>query len=292
MTGETPRGLRSLRPVTDRPDPARPQSASQSEAPEMPRLGRLEVRLACDPSEVAASQALRYRIFYDEMHARPSPEMAAAQRDFDVYDGVCDHLLVIDHSAPRDQQVVGTYRLLRQEVAAANGGFYTQAEFDMAPLLKRAGDAARFLELGRSCVHPDYRNRPTLELLWVGIMSYVSHYKLDVMIGCASLPGTDPSALTLPLAFLHHYCLAPEPWRVRAQADRYVAMDQMRKEDIDVREALRALPPLVKGYVRAGSFIGDGAVVDEQFNTVDVMIIFPVAEINDRYYTRFSRTKR
>ena len=218
--------------------------------------------------------------------------MAAAKRDFDGFDKVCDHLLVVDHSAPPGRKVVGTYRLLRQEVAAAHGGFYTQGEYDVAPLLTRAGDGTRFLELGRSCVNSDYRNKPTLELLWVGIMSYVSHYKIDAMIGCASLPGTDPSALTLPLAFLHHYCLAPEPWRVRAQPHRYVSMDQMRKEDIDVRDALRALPPLLKGYVRAGTFVGDGAVVDEQFNTTDVMIIFPVAEINERYYTRFSRGKK
>ncbi len=281
MTIEAPKGKGELR-----------SPSLNATGPEMPSLGRLEVRLARTREDIAASQALRYRIFYDEMGAKPTPEMAAARRDFDRYDDVCDHMLVIDHTAPKGDEVIGTYRLLRQEVAQANGGFYSQGEFDLSPLISRAGDKVRFLELGRSCVHVGYRNKPTLELLWVGIMSYVHYYGLDVMIGCASLPGTDPKALTLPLSFLHHYCLAPQPWRVRAQADQFVAMDRMAKEAVDVREALRALPPLVKGYVRAGAFIGEGAVVDEQFNTTDVLVIFPVAEINERYYTRFARGQR
>ena len=281
MTIEAPKGKGEVRSLS-----------SNAHGPEMPSLGRLEVRLARGPEDIAASQALRYRVFYDEMGAKPTAEMAAVRRDFDRYDDVCDHMLVVDHTRAAGDQVIGTYRLLRQEVAETHGGFYSQGEFDLSPLLTRSLGKARFLELGRSCVHLDYRNKPTLELLWVGIMSYVHHYGINVMIGCASLPGTDPKALTAPLAFLHHYCLAPEPWRVRAQPDRYVEMNRMAKEDVDVRDALRALPPLVKGYVRAGAFIGEGAVVDEQFNTTDVLIIFPVAEINDRYYTRFAKASR
>lgn len=281
MTIEAPKGTAQVRPLH-----------ANATGPEMPSLGRLEVRLARDAADIAASQALRYKIFYEEMGARPTGEMAAVKRDFDRYDQVCDHMLVVDHTRPPNDQVIGTYRLLRQEVAEANGGFYSQGEFDLSPLISRAGDSVKFVELGRSCVHIDYRNKPTLELLWVGIMSYVHHYRLNVMIGCASLPGTDPQALSLPLAFLHHYCVAPQPWRARAQSDRYVEMNRLEKEQVDVRDALRALPPLLKGYVRAGAFIGEGAVVDEQFNTTDVLIIFPVAEINDRYYTRFAKQSR
>jgi putative hemolysin len=112
------------------------------------------------------------------------------------------------------------------------------------------------------------------------------------MIGCASLHGTDPRALALPLAFLHHNYLAPERWRARAHADRYVPMNVMAKEDIDVREAVRMLPTLIRGYVHAGGYVGDGAVVDEQFNTTDVMIIFPVSEMNDRFLSRFARVAK
>ena len=255
----------------------------------MPRLGRLEVRLSETPAETLAAQKLRYKVFYEEMQARPSAQMKAEGRDFDRFDEFCDHMLVIDHEAPKGEEVVGTYRCLRQDIAEAHGGFYTQDEYDLQALIDRLAPEIRFLELGRSCVDIEYRTKPMIELLWLGIMSYVNFYQLDVMVGCASLHGTDPDALTLPLSYLHHNFLAPEPWRARANAHRYVAMDRMPKDKIDGREAFRLLPPLIKGYLRAGCYIGDGAVVDEQFNTTDVMIILPVNVISDRYYARFAR---
>lgn len=255
----------------------------------MPRLGRLEVRLADTPEAVRAAQRLRYKVFYDEMQARPTPQMKADQRDFDRFDEFCDHMLVIDHEARPGEGVVGTYRCLRQEIAEANGGFYTQDEYDLQELIDRLGPDMQFLELGRSCVHADYRTKPMIELLWLGIMSYVNFYGLDVMVGCASLHGTDPDALSLPLSYLHHNFLAPEAWRAKARANRYVPMDRLPKDKIDAREAFRMLPPLIKGYLRAGCYIGDGAVVDEQFNTTDVMIVLPVSVISDRYYARFAR---
>jgi len=256
--------------------------------PAMPRLGELEVRLAETEGEMAESQALRYRVFYEEMNAKATPEMAALGRDFDRFDAFCDHLIVIDHRR-KSERVVGTYRLLRHEAAMAHGGFYTQGEFDVAELMSRVPQGTRFLELGRTCVRAGYRNKPTIELLWLGILSYLSFYEFDVMIGCASLHGTNPKSLALPLAFLYHNYLAPPQWRAHAHADRYVPMNVMAKDDIDVREAVRLLPTLIRGYVRAGGFVGDGAVVDEQFNTTDVMIIFPVSEMNDRFLSRFSR---
>lgn len=255
----------------------------------MPKLGRLEVRLAETPAEIEAAQRLRYKVFYEEMRARATVDMREAGRDFDRFDAVCDHMIVIDHEAPPGEAVVGTYRCLRQDVAEANGGFYTQDEYDLQELIDRLGPEIRFLELGRSCVHADYRTKPMIELLWLGIMSYVNFYGLDVMVGCASLHGTDPEALTLPLSYLHHNFLAPDAWRARAKWERYVSMDRIPKDKIDPREAFRLLPPLIKGYLRAGCYIGDGAVVDEQFNTTDVLITLPVSVISDRYYARFTR---
>ena len=134
---------------------------------------------------------------------------------------------------------------------------------------------------------PPYRNKRTVELLWRGIWTYVRRHKLDVMIGCASLKGTDPDELALPLSFLHHYAGAPEPWSARALPERYVDMNRMSKDAIDTRQALRALPPLVRGYLRLGAVIGNGAVVDHQFGTTDVLIILPVSGITNRYSTHF-----
>ncbi|ABS65195.1 conserved hypothetical protein [Parvibaculum lavamentivorans DS-1] len=261
------------------------------------RKGALEVRLARSAPEIDAAQSVRYRVFYEEMSAKPDAETRARKRDFDRFDDICDHLLVVDHSlAPAGEgaggdlppeAVVGCYRLLRQEVAEREGGFYTASEFDIAPLLARHS-GLNFLELGRSCVLKPYRNKPTVELLWHGIMHYVTEHKLDVMFGCASFEGTNPDALAAPLSYLAHNHAAPDDWKVRALPERYVEMNRMAKEDIDPREALRALPPMIKGYLRAGCYIGEGAVIDHQFGTTDVLILFPVAQISDRYLSKFS----
>jgi putative hemolysin len=263
--------------------------------PLLGRLGSLEVRLATSAREIRQAQRLRFRVFYNEMSAAPNPASLLSRRDFDEYDAICDHLLVIDHDVePRrfrkaKPRVVGTYRLLRHEVAERHFGFYTAAEYDIDPLIE-ANPSLRFLELGRSCVLKPYRNRRTVELLWHGIWAYVLHHRIDVMIGCASLEGTDPDRLALPLSFLHHHARAPEAWRVRAARERYVPMDRLAKEAVDPKAALHALPPLIKGYLRLGATFGDGAVIDRQFGTTDVLVILPVAAINRRYIDHFGPT--
>ena len=213
----------------------------------------------------------------------------ASRRDCDPYDAYCDHMLVVDHSSLKRNklgqlkpEIVGTYRLLRQEVADRHDGFYTAGEFDIQPLID-ANPGKRFLELGRSCVLKPYRNKKTVELLWHGIWSYVLMHKIDVMVGCASLAGTDPRQLATQLSFLHHTASAPQEWSLSALPEQYVDMNILPSEDLNPKEALRALPPLVKGYLRLGAFIGDGAVVDHQFGTTDVLIILPVSELNSRY---------
>jgi putative hemolysin len=248
------------------------------------RLGSLEVRLARKRSEIRHAQRLRYKVFYEEMSAVPSALAMLSRRDEDAYDAVFDHLLVIDRGDPGDgrrwrrSKVVGTYRMMRQEVADLNDGFYTQGEYDIAPLLAAKPDYS-FMELGRSCVLKPYRNKRTLELLWQGVWSYVREHGADVMIGCASFEGTDPSAHAEALSFLHHTALAPEDWRVRAHQHLRVDMNMMPREAVNVRAAMKALPPLIKGYLRVGAYVGDGAVIDHQFGTTDVFVIMPVEAI-------------
>lgn len=257
--------------------------------------GLLEVRIAETESEVEAAQRLRYRVFYEEMSAIPTPEMRAQRRDFDKYDAFCNHLLVVDHGV-RDENseaaVVATYRLLRGEVAARHGGFYSASEYDIAPVLKAQPAGTKLLELGRSCVLQSYRSRSiTMQLLWRGLIVYFDRYRTDVMFGCGSLPGTDVDALALPLSYLHHFHRTPETMRVRAWPKLYVEMNRMPKAAIDEKEGLRSLPPLIKGYVRAGAYIGDGAVIDKQFGTTDVLIYFPVSHIDARWREHFARRR-
>lgn len=249
------------------------------------RAGNLEVRLAISAEEIDAAQALRYRIFYQEMAAHPSPETARTHRDADRFDSHCDHLLVIDHSktTPADY-VIGTYRLLRRAAAADAGGFYSASEYDISKLTALPGE---ILELGRSCVDIRYRNRPTMQLMWRGISAYVFHYQVQVMFGCASLPGTDARAHAETLSYLYHYHLAPPALRPRAIDQRYVDMKLKPQSEIDARASLAALPPLVKGYLRLGGFIGDGAVIDDQFNTVDVCVVVKTDLVTEKYLRHY-----
>lgn len=261
------------------------------------RIGDLEVRLAHSRRDIKRAQRLRYQVFYEEMSAKPSLAAQMRRRDEDPYDAICDHLLVVDTSAravhsqswtyrPRPA-VVGTYRVLRQEVAQRRLGFYTQGEYDIAPLIAQKSPRYRFMELGRSCVLKPYRNKRSVELLWHGLWTYVREHKVDVMIGCASFEGTDPKAHAMALSFLHHNALAPPEWRCRAHDHLYVPMDLLPREKVDAKAALKTLPPLIKGYLRLGAFVGDGAVIDHQFGTTDVLIILPVEKIDPRYFDHF-----
>ncbi len=250
------------------------------------RAGDFELRLAETQDEIAAAQALRYRVFYEEMSATPTPAMAAARRDFDSFDPYCDHLLVIDRRRGAGASgVVGTYRLMRRAAAASHGRFYSVDEFDIAPLVAYPGE---ILELGRSCIGREHRTASAMQLLWRGIADYVRYYDVGVMFGCASFPGTDPKRWAMPLSYLYHHHLAPPELRPRALADRYVDMRLLPPESIDKRMALVALPPLIKGYLRVGGFIGDGAVVDKQFGTVDVCIVVVSERVTARYVRHYT----
>jgi L-ornithine Nalpha-acyltransferase len=260
-------------------------------------IGALEVRLARSHAEVRAAQKLRYRVFFEEMSATPSITAFVRRRDADLYDPVCEHLLVVDRApAARRQRlvwrrqagrpIVGTYRILRQDVAERHDGFYSQGEFDLAPLLAARRDL-KFMELGRSCVLRSHRTKRTVELLWHGLWSYIREHKIDVVIGCASFEGTDPDAHAMALTYLHQNAMAPAEWRVRAHENQRVAMDRMAGQMVDPKAALKAMPPLIKGYLRLGALVGDGAVIDHRFGTTDVLIILPVEQIDPRYFARF-----
>ncbi|GGE50094.1 hypothetical protein GCM10007276_28990 [Agaricicola taiwanensis] len=258
------------------------------------RIGNLELVLAANVAEVKQAQRLRYKVFYEEMSAVPGPASALVRRDMDEFDAICDHLLVLDHDVPAGAfkratpKVVGTYRLLRQDVAEVNWGFYSAAEYDVAGLIARKPDL-NFLELGRSCVLKPYRTKRIVELLWQGIWAYVRAHDIDAMIGCASLEGVDPERLALPLSYLAQAHGASEGWRTEALAQRRVEMNRLAPEAVDVKAALKQLPPLIKGYLRVGAMVGDGAVIDRQFGTTDVFIVMPVDAIGTRYIDYYQR---
>lgn len=248
---------------------------------------RLTVRLAADAADLLAVQRLRWRVFHEEFGATAALDLAASL-DTDVYDPLCDHLMVIDEVLDGMERVVGTYRLLRESVASRSFGFYSAGEYDLAPLLRDGRrPAGELLELGRSCVLPPYRTSATISLLWRGIADYIAQHGIGLMFGCASFHGTDPDAHGAALSWLHHNHLADAMQRPRVLAANGVTLERMAAGSYDARAALLSLPPLIKGYLRLGAKVGEGAFIDRAFNTVDVCIVMPVELISGRYAARF-----
>ncbi len=282
------------RPIESRPVEGRAAGAAAGDVMAADfgelRAGNLGVRIASSAEEIDAALALRYRIFYEEMGARPDAATALTRRDRDRFDAVADHLLVIDHAIGAGPEgVVGTYRLIRAPAAAKLGRFYSADEYDISPIQRFPGEA---MELGRSCVHPSYRGRMAMQLLWRGIAAYVAQHRIDLMFGCASLHGTDPDAVAMELTYLYCSHLAPPAIRPRALPSRYVEMRRIDPALVDSRRALTLLPPLIKGYLRLGGFVGDGAVVDLQFNTIDVAVVVKTDLVTAKYLRHYERSAR
>lgn len=260
-------------------------AATYAQSFEPLEAGNLLVRIAESAREIELAQRLRFRIFCGELGAKANAQVMAEKRDFDQFDDVCQHMLVLDRNKVGDDAIVGTYRLLTRTRMQPLGRFYSESEFDIAPLKACKGE---ILELGRSCVDMEYRSRAVMQLLWRGIGAYVNANNVELMFGCASLYGIDVPKHAESLAYLYHYHLAPDEYRVRALPEQYVEMNMLSKDAFDAKRVMAALPPLIKGYLRLGGFVGEGAVVDRDYNTTDVGIIVKTELIADRYADRYA----
>jgi putative hemolysin len=234
------------------------------------------LKLAETDDDLRAAQALRYEVFVEELGAAGPLVDHAARLERDEFDPFFDHLLLFDR---RRRGAVGVYRLLRDDQAERIGRFYSETEYDLAPL---RATGRRLLELGRSCVHADYRGGTAMYELWSGLARYVSDHDIEILFGVASFHGTDTAALAQPLSFLYHRHLAPPELRVRARAAHFQRMDLMPEDRIDRRAAMVATPALIKAYLRLGGFVGDGAWVDHGFNTTDVCLVMDTARMDAR----------
>jgi L-ornithine Nalpha-acyltransferase len=241
----------------------------------------LHLRLAASEADLLAAQRLRYRVFVEEMGG-DGPLVDHAHRfERDRFDACFDHLVLVDDR--RDtvgfDHVIGVYRVMRDDQARSGEGFYSASEYDLAQL-ERSG--RRLLELGRSCVHPDYRGGTAMLHLWTGLADYVRDHGIEVLFGVASFPGTDTVALAQPLSYLHHHHLAPPALRVTARGEGRAPMDLLPPDRIDRPLAMKATPALIKAYLRLGGFVGEGAWIDRAFRTTDVCLVMDTARMNDR----------
>jgi len=237
-----------------------------------------ELRLAETEADIMAGQHLRYAVFVEELGGDGAMVDHAARLERDGFDPYYDHLLLFDHAAA-GAPCVGVYRLMREEALGPSGRFYCEDEYDLS-VLRASG--RRLLELGRSCVHRDYRGGAALMKLWQGLLDYVERHGIEVMFGVASFHGTDVAPLAGPLSLLHHRHLAPPELRVRALGGHFQRMDLMEEAEIDRVAAMRAVPPLLKAYLRLGGFVGEGAFIDAPFNTTDVCVVVDIARVPDK----------
>ncbi len=253
------------------------------------RLGSLEVRLTRNNHEIRQAQHLRYQVFLEARGLAAQSQCMSDLLDQDHFDESCDHMIVVDHAA--GGRIIGTYRLLTQEKSIHTRGFYSAGYFETDQLVER-NRGKRFLELGRSCVLPEYRTKRTVELLWQGIWNYCQERRFDVLIGCASLSSPVPANHAAELSFLSHHCQASDNWSVSARSARFHTMRLMPEISIDARVAFSLLPPLLKGYLRVGAKVGDGCVIDPDLATTVVMIVLPLESVASRYAQHFGAESR
>lgn len=242
------------------------------------------VRLAETDADLRAAQRLRYDVFVEELGGNGPLVDHEARLERDRFDPYYDHLLLVDEA--RDGEIVGVYRLLRDDQAARAGQFYSENEYDLS-VLKRSG--RKCMELGRSCLARDYRGGAAMYHLWNGLARYVAEHEVEILFGVASFHGIDAQALAQPLSLLHHRHLAPESLRVRALETSYQSMNLLPETEIDRRAAMLEVPALIKAYLRLGGFVGEGAYVDYAFNTIDVCLVMDTARLSERQKNIYSR---
>lgn len=243
------------------------------------------VRLARDEADVQAAQRLRYEVFVEELGGDGPLVDHQARLEKDRFDPFYDHLIVSDDS--QSDKIVGVYRLLREDQAQKAGQFYSEDEYDLTAL-RTSG--RKLLELGRSCLHADYRGGAAMFHLWQGLADYVLRHDIEVLFGTASFHGTDVDALAPALSLLHHRHLSPPDLRVRARD--YQEMNLIAESDIDRRAAMLQVPALIKAYLRLGGCVGDGAYVDHAFNTTDVCLVMDTEKMTAKQRNLYTKDRR
>ncbi len=251
---------------------------------------KFELRRAVSDEDVVAAQRLRYRVFVNELGGDGSLVDHEAGLERDRYDPFFDHLVLFDHARRTEpiDRAVGVYRVMRSDQALACGGFYSEGEYDLSALKSTNRE---LLELGRSCVDPEYRGSAAMFHLWNGLAQYVADHGTEILFGVASFHGTDIEKLAEPLSYLHQYHLAPEPLRVRVRAEHFRSMDLIRAGELDRKSAMVAMPALIKAYLRFGGSVGEGAFVDRDFNTTDVCLVMDTTQMSEKHRSHYQKEK-
>lgn len=234
------------------------------------KAARLSVSVARTDLAIEEAQRLRYKVFAEELGANVGTDDGL---DIDRFDAHCDHLIVRDADSLR---VVGTYRVLPPHRARALGRLYSESEFDMQRL-----DHLRpgMIEVGRSCVHRDYRSGPAILLLWAGLAQYMKKNGYRHLVGCASASLADGGGAAAFVRDTTQRHLTPPEYRAFPRLP-------FPHEKID-RPAVAEVPPLIKGYLRIGARVCGEPAWDPEFNTADFLVLLALENLNRRYARHF-----
>ena len=245
------------------------------------------IKIAEKKSELKKAQSLRYSVFYKEKKAIPTILKKILRLDYDKIDKYADHLIVLDKNRRGiKNKIVGTYRLLRGDITALCGGFYTSSEFDLSKILKSYKNN-QILELGRSCVHKDYRNGNIMNLLWKAIAEYIKLYDIKILLGCASFHGTDVMKYTNELSYLRNNFSLPDELSVKSLDSKIYSTNIKINSDTDDIRTFVKLPPLIKGYIRIGGKVSHDFFIDHKFNTIDLCVIVRTDNIDKKYKKKY-----
>ncbi len=254
---------------------------------------RLSVRIAKSEQDILAARKLRYRVFVQELGADGPAIDHEQQLEVDQFDPYVDNLVLVDPDRDELQleHVVGVYRLMTDEAAARGCGFYSQSEFDISPL---TNSGRSLVELGRSCVHEDYRSGAAMFQLFNGVADYVLARDLQILFGVASFHGTDAARLSAPLSYLYCNHLAPEALRVTVVEQQAEQVPLMPCEQVNTNQALKEVPPLIRSYLRLGGLVGEGVFFDFAFNSTDIFLLVDtqnMAEDRRQRYVKYRGNK-
>ena len=243
------------------------------------------IKLAETKSELKQAQALRYSVFYKEKKAKPTFTKKIIKLDYDKIDKYADHLIVLDKKNTKNK-IVGTYRLIRGDVAKLFGGYYSSSEFNLVNITNNYKDK-NILELGRSCVHQDYRNGSIMNLLWKAIAEYVKLYDIKILLGCASFSGIEPTKYSDELSYLRkNFCL-PEHLSVESFDKNIYPVYKLKENNSNQLRIFAKLPPLLKGYLRIGGKVSHNFYVDHNFNTIDLCVVVNTSDIDEKYRKKY-----
>ncbi len=253
--------------------------------------GDFIIKFVENNSELKNTQSLRYSVFYKERKAKPSLLKKNLNRDFEKIDLFSHHLIVIDKTRQNlSDQIVGTYRLLKGDLAYQFGGFYTSSEFDLTNIIKLY-NSYEILELGRSCIHKDYRNRNMMSLMWKCIARYIKLYDIKVLFGCVSFPGTDVLKLSEQLFYLRKNFSLPDELSVKSLDKNIFPIGKVTIKKLDMIKIFLKLPPLIKGYLRLGGRVSKSYFVDHEFNTIDLCVVVKTKNIDIKYKKKYLHQK-